>query len=104
MIVTNIDTVPNKAITTHYGLVMGSITQTKHVGRDFMAALKSIFGGELVGYTELLADARKQAETRMIKQAESMGANAVVNVRFSTAQIMTGCAEILCYGTAVTVA
>jgi len=75
--------------------------RSKHVGRDIMASLKNFFGGELKGYTELLQDSRAEAMERMLKQAESVGANAVLNVRFSTSSITAGAAEIYVYGTAV---
>ena len=79
----------------------GNTIRAKHVGRDFMAGLKNIFGGELTGYTELLAESRKEATERMIQQAESLGANAVLNVRYSTSSIAQGAAELYAYGTAV---
>ena len=81
----------------------GSTVRTKHIGRDIMASLKNIFGGELKGYTELLQDARSEALDRMQEQAQSLGANAVVNVRFSTSSVAQGAAELFAYGTAVTV-
>ena len=83
MILTNIEQVPGKPTLEHYGLVSGSTVRAKHVGRDFMASLKNIVGGELKGYTELLDDSRKQATERMALQAQELGANAIVNVRFS---------------------
>lgn len=103
MILTNIDTVPGKKITEHYGLVSGSSVRAKHAGRDIMAGLKNIFGGELKGYTELLIESRSQAVERLVQQAEQLGANAVVNLRFSTSSITAGAAEIYVYGTAVSV-
>ena len=103
MIVTNVETVLGTQIVEHYGLVQGSTIRAKHVGRDIMASLKNIVGGELKGYTELLVEARREAMNRMIGQAEELGANAVVNVRFSTSSVAQGAAEILCYGTAVKV-
>ena len=103
MILTNISTVPSKTIIAHYGLVQTSTVRAKHVGRDIMAWLKNIFGGELRGYTELLEESRSEALERLQKQAEALGANAVVNIRLSTAAITIGAAEILCYGTAVSV-
>ena len=101
MILSNTDEVPGRAIQAFFGVVSGSTVRTKHVGRDLMASLKNIFGGELKGYTELLSDARDEALERMIKQAESLGANAVVNVRFSTSSVAQGAAELFAYGTAV---
>ena len=103
MILTNIESVPGKAIVEHYGLVSGSTVRAKHVGRDIMAGLKNIVGGELKGYTELLQDSRQQATERMVAQARELGAIAVVNVRYSTSSVAQGAAEIYAYGTAVKV-
>jgi len=103
MHLTNIETIPGKTITEHYGIVSGSTVRAKHAGRDFMAGLKNIFGGELKGYTELLSESRDQAMSRMTDQAKSLGANAVVNVRFSTSSVASGAAELYVYGTAVKV-
>lgn len=103
MIITNIETVPGKSIVEHYGLVQGSTIRAKHVGRDIMAGLKNLVGGELKGYTELLKEARGQATERMVAQGEELGANAIINVRFSTSSVAQGAAEILAYGTAVRV-
>jgi len=102
MMITNIEIVPGKRITKHLGLVQGSSVRAKHVGRDIMASLKNIFGGELVGYTELLQESREEAIERMTEQARTVGANAVLNVRFSTSSIAAGAAELFAYGTAVT--
>ena len=101
MLLTNVDQVPGMRIAEHYGLVSGSTVRAKHVGRDIMASLKNIVGGELKGYTELLNDARQQATDRMVEQAQALGANAVINVRFSTSSVAQGAAEIYVYGTAV---
>ncbi|MCB0384656.1 MAG: YbjQ family protein [Bdellovibrionales bacterium] len=101
MILTNIEIVPGRNIIEHYGLVHGNTIRAKHVGRDFMAGLKNIFGGELRGYTELLSESRQEALSRMIEQAKSVGADAIVNIRFSTSSVAQGAAEILAYGTAV---
>jgi uncharacterized protein YbjQ (UPF0145 family) len=101
MLVTNIEIVPGKKITKHMGLVQGSSVRAKHVGRDIMASFKNIFGGELKGYTELLQESREQAVSRMVEQAGAVGANAVLNVRFSTSSVAAGAAEIFAYGTAV---
>jgi uncharacterized protein YbjQ (UPF0145 family) len=103
MFMTNTEMVPGKRITVCHGVVSGSTVRAKHVGRDIMASLKNIVGGELKGYTELLEDARKHATDRMKAQAKQMGANAIVNVRFSTSSVAAGAAEIYVYGTAVTV-
>ena len=103
MFMTNIETVPGMTITTSHGVVSGSTVRAKHVGRDIMAGLKNIVGGELRGYTELLNESRDQAIERMKAQAQQMGANAIVNVRFATSSVAAGAAEIYVYGTAVTV-
>ena len=103
MIVTTIEMVPGREIKEHLGLVQGNTVRTKHVGRDIMAGLKNIVGGELKGYTELLGDARDEATRRMIEAAEAKGANAVINVRFSTSSITAGASELYVYGTAVIV-
>ena len=103
MILSNTETVPGKTIVEFYGVVTGSTVRAKHIGRDIMAGLKNIVGGELKGYTELLGDARQEALNRMTAQAQSMGANAVVNVRFATSSVAQGAAELFAYGTAVKV-
>jgi len=101
MILSNLETVPGRRIVEHYGLVSGSTVRAKHVGKDFMAGLKNIVGGELRGYTELLGEARNESLERMQQQAQQMGANAIVNVRFATSSVAQGAAELYCYGTAV---
>lgn len=101
MLLTNIEIVPGKRIRKHLGLVQGSSVRAKHVGRDLMAGLKNIFGGELKGYTELLQESRDEAVERMTLQAEAVGANAILNIRFSTSSITAGAAELFAYGTAV---
>ena len=101
MIVTNMEIIPGKQIRQHFGLVQGSTVRAKHVGRDLMAGLKNIFGGELKGYTELLQESREEAVERMKTQAKAVGANAVINVRFSTSSVTQGAAELFAYGTAV---
>jgi len=103
MHVTNLETVPGLSVSEHFGLVSGSTVRAKHFGRDIMASLKNIVGGELKGYTELLMESRNEAIRRMLAQAESMGANAVVNVRFSTSSVAQGASELYVYGTAVRV-
>ncbi|GAA4873650.1 YbjQ family protein [Ferrimonas pelagia] len=103
IILTNIETIPGREITQHLGLVQGNTVRAKHVGRDFMAGLKNIVGGELKGYTELLQEAREESVARMVEQARSIGANAVINVRFSTSSVTSGAAELFAYGTAVVV-
>ncbi len=104
LLLTNLETVPGRTIVEHYGLVSGSTVRAKHIGRDIMAGLKNLVGGELKGYTELLSDARNEAVKRMSQQAEALGANAVVNIRFSTSSVSAGAAELYAYGTAVKVA
>lgn len=101
LLLTNIETVPGRTIVEHYGLVTGSTVRAKHIGRDLMASLKNIVGGELKGYTELLGEARQEAVARMVEQARALGANAVVNVRFSTSSVTAGASELYAYGTAV---
>ena len=101
MIVSNLETYPGREILHHFGLVQGSTVRAKHAGRDIMAGIKNVFGGELKGYTELLHESREQALQRMLQQAESLGANAVLNVRFSTSSIAAGASELYVYGTAV---
>jgi uncharacterized protein YbjQ (UPF0145 family) len=103
MELTTIDTVPGKTITRHIGLVQGSTVRAKHVGRDILAGLKNIVGGELKSYTLLLNESRNEALDRMVEQARAAGANAVVNIRFSTSNIAAGAAEVMAYGTAVVV-
>jgi uncharacterized protein YbjQ (UPF0145 family) len=97
------EVVPGKRITQHLGMVQGSTVRAKHAGRDIMASVKNIFGGELKGYTELLSESRDEAISRLQQQASALGANAVVNVRFSTSSIAAGASEIFVYGTAVIV-
>jgi len=101
MIVCTTESIPGHRITETLGVVKGSTVRAKHVGRDFMAGLKSIVGGEIGAYTEMLAEARSQAEARLIDEAEKLGADAVVNIRYTTSAVMAGAAEMLAYGTAV---
>jgi uncharacterized protein YbjQ (UPF0145 family) len=101
MLLTNLEVVPGRRITKHLGLVQGSTVRAKNVGRDIMAGLKNLVGGELKGYTELLQESREEAVSRMSQQAESIGANAVLNIRFTTSSVAQGAAELLAYGTAV---
>ena len=100
MIVTNTETVAGYEITELLGLVQGNTVRAKNVGRDIMAGLKNLAGGELKGYTELLTESRQEALTRMIAQAEQLGANAIVNVRFTTSSVTSGASELYAYGTA----
>lgn len=101
MLILNIENLPNDKIIKHLGIVQGSTVRAKHVGRDFLSGIKNIFGGELGAYTELLEESRQEALDRMKQQALAKGANAILNVRFSTSTISAGAAEILAYGTAV---
>lgn len=103
MIITNIETIPGKHIVDCFGVVSGSTVRAKHAGRDIMAGLKNLVGGELVGYTELLAESRDEATNRLKEQARDLGANAIVNVRYSTSSVAAGASEIYVYGTAVRV-
>jgi uncharacterized protein YbjQ (UPF0145 family) len=103
MLVVNTETVPGYRVLAIKGLVQGSTVRAKHLGRDIAAGFKNLVGGELKGYTELLTEARREAMTRMLAQAEELGANAVLNVRYSTSAITQGASELFAYGTAVTV-
>ncbi len=102
MLLSNLELVPGRRIVKHLGLVQGSTVRSKHAGKDLLAGLKNIVGGELKAYTELLKESREEAVQRMVEQAKAAGANAVLNVRFVTSSITQGAAEILAYGTAVT--
>lgn len=101
MIFVTTETIGGKEIETTLGTVRGSTVRTRNIGRDIFAGLKNIVGGEISEYTKLLADAREQAIQRMIDDANKLGADAIVNVRFTTSQVMQGAAEMLAYGTAV---
>lgn len=101
MELSNLEVLPGRRVVRHLGLVQGSTVRSKHAGRDIMAGFKNIVGGELKGYTELLNEAREEAVERMVAQARGVGANAVINVRFSTSNIASGAAEVMAYGTAV---
>lgn len=104
LILTNLETIPGRTIVEHYGLVSGSTVRAKHFGRDIAAGLKNLVGGELKGYTELLQEARAESTDRMVAQARALGANAVVNIRYSTSSVAQGAAELYAYGTAVKIA
>ena len=103
MLVINTETVPGHQVTRVLGLVQGNTIRAKHAGKDIMAGLKNLVGGELKGYTQLLTESRREAMDRMIGQANELGANAVINVRFSTSSITQGAAELYAYGTAVVI-
>ncbi|MEX1308124.1 MAG: YbjQ family protein [Eubacteriales bacterium] len=100
MILVNTDFVTGKEMTTLH-VVKGSTIQSKHMGKDLMSGLKTIVGGELTAYSEMLNEARAIATKRMVQEAEGLGADAVVNIRYATSNIMQGAAEVLVYGTAV---
>ncbi|MEM4485794.1 MAG: YbjQ family protein [Zestosphaera sp.] len=102
-LVTTLETLPGYKIKKVLGIVSGSTVRARNVGRDIVAALRNLAGGEIVEYTELLASSRNEALSRMIEKAKAMGANAVLGVRFATSSIMSGAAEIVAYGTAVLV-
>ena len=103
MIIVNTPTVPNKEITEVHGIARGSTVRARNVGRDIFAGLKNIVGGEISEYTKLQADSRDQALQRLEQDASRLGANALVNLRFTTTMVMQGCSEMLAYGTAVTI-
>jgi len=96
-----INEVPGKTVVKVLGYVKGSTVQTKNIGKDFMAALKTLVGGEITGYTDMMNEARQIATERLLQDAEELGANAVVGFRLQTSQVMSGAAEIIAYGTAV---
>jgi len=104
MLVVNTDFIAGQRITETLGLVRGSTIRAKHLGKDIMAGLRSIVGGEIKEYAEMITEARNEAMRRMQAQAEKLGADAVINVRFMTAQVMSGAAELLAFGTAVKLA
>ena len=101
MVIVNIDYVPGHRISETLGLVRGSTIRAKHIGKDFMAALRTLVGGEIKEYTEMLVESRNESLRRMEAQAEKLGADGVINVRFVTSHVMAGAAELLAYGTAV---
>ena len=101
MILTTTETVPNKEISEILGIARGSTVRARNIGRDIFAGLKNIVGGEINEYTKLQAESREQAIQRMVQDAQRLGADAIINVRLTTAMIMQGTAEILAYGTAV---
>jgi len=101
VLLTTIDRIPGKEITKVLGLVQGSTIRARHLGRDIMASLRNVVGGEIKDYTQMLTEARELALQRLVKEAERLGADAVVGVRLATAQTMAGAAEVLAYGTAV---
>ena len=100
MLLLNIDHVPGKEIEA-LGLVKGTVVQSKNFGRDFMAGMKTLVGGEITSYTDMLVEARQIATKRMVDEATAMGADAIVNIRFGSSAVMQGAAEVIAYGTAV---
>ena len=100
MLLLNIEYVPGREIEA-LGMVRGAVVQSKHIGKDFMASMKTLVGGELTGYTEMLVEARQIATKRMVDEAKAMGADAVINIRFGSSAVMQGAAEVIAYGTAV---
>ncbi len=101
MKIVNVSYIPGEVITDSLGIVRGSVVQSKHIGKDFMAGLKTMVGGEITSYTEMMNEARDIATKRMIEEAEKMNADAIVNVRYASSAVMQGAAEIIVYGTAV---
>ena len=101
MIITNIEQIPGKSITSELGLVQGSTVRGKHIGKDVQAFFKGLVGGEIKGYSDLLVEGREEALSRMEKVAEDLGADAIINVRLTTSSITGGAAELMAYGTAV---
>ena len=101
MLIVNTDFVEGKKISETLGVVKGEIVQSKNIGRDILAGLKTIVGGEIANYTKMISEAREIATKRMIKEAEKLGADAVINVRYGSSTVLQGCAEIIAYGTAV---
>ena len=100
MLLVNIDHIPGKELKA-LGIVKGTVVQSKNFGKDFMAGMKTLVGGEITGYTEMLVEARQIATKRMVDEATAMGADAVVNIRFGSSAVMQGAAEVIAYGTAV---
>lgn len=103
MLISNLEIAPGQRVVAHLGIVQGSTVRAKHAGKDLLAGLKNIVGGELKAYTDLMQEARAEAVERMTAEAKAMGANAILNVRFVTTSITAGAAEILAYGSAVTI-
>ena len=101
MLIVNTETIVGKEIKESLGVVKGEVVQSKNFGRDFMAGMKTLVGGEIKGYTEMISEARNIATNRMIEEATKLGADAIVNVRYGSSAVMQGAAEIIAYGTAV---
>lgn len=103
MILSTTETIEGKRIIKHLGLARGNTIRARHIGRDIMAGLRNVVGGEITDYTKMMAESREQAIDRMVEEAEGLGANAIVGMKFATSMVMGGAAEILAYGTAVVV-
>ena len=103
MLLSTTDTIHGKKIVKHLGLVRGNTIRARHIGRDILAIIRHIIGGEITDYTKMMAESREQAIDRMTEEAQKLGANAIVQVRFSTSEMMGGASEIMVYGTAVVV-
>lgn len=103
MLLSTTDTIAGKTIVKHLGLVRGNTIRARHLGKDILAGLRNLVGGEISEYTKLMGESREQAIDRMVEEAQDLGANAIVGLRFSTSEVMTHAAEILVYGTAVVV-
>jgi uncharacterized protein YbjQ (UPF0145 family) len=103
MLLTTTDKIEGRKIIKTIGLVRGNTIRARHIGNDIMAGLRNVVGGEIVNYTKMMAESREQALDRMVEQAQELGANAIIEVRFSTSMVMTSAAEILAYGTAVVI-
>ena len=101
MILTTSSTIPGYAITESKGLVKGSTIRARHVGKDIVASLRTVIGGEIKEYTEMMAESREEAQQRMLERAAEIGANAITDIRFTTSMVMSNTSEILAYGTAV---
>ena len=101
MLLLNIDYVPGREVVEALGMAKGTVVQSKHFGRDFMAGMKTLVGGEITGYTEMLIEARQIATKRMVDDAERMGADAIIGIHYTSSTVMQGAAEVLAYGTAV---
>ena len=101
MILTTSSTIPGYAITESKGLVKGSTIRARHVGKDIVASLRTVIGGEIKEYTEMMAESREEAQQRMLERASEIGANAITDIRFTTSMVMSNTSEILAYGTAV---
>ena len=102
MLLLNIDHIPGKNVEA-LGIVKGTVVQSKNIGKDFMAGMKTLVGGEIVGYTEMLTEVRQIATKRMVDEVEALGADAIINIRFGSSSVMQGAAEVIAYGTAVRV-